>query len=78
MTAGKSSCPSNGRGRSLRLFEGNRLSRGHLCRLMPKLCSAITGLLYSIAHNTVSTITELFKLAKTQWSVAIEDATRDH
>ena len=45
MTAGKSSCLSNGRGRSPRLFEGNRLSRGHLCRLMPKLCRAITGLL---------------------------------
>ena len=26
---GKVGCPSNGRGRSPRLYEGNRLSRGH-------------------------------------------------
>ena len=48
---------------------------------MPKLCSAITGLLDSSSHNnTVSAAhRKLFKLTKTQWSaslrVAIDDAT---
>ena len=49
--------------------------------VMPELCSAITGLLYSSSHNnTVSNAHRNGLLAKTQWSaslrVAIDDATR--
>ena len=71
MAAGKSGC--------MRLFEGNRLSQGN-CWLMPELCSATTGLLYS-SSQLVSTITSRTIQTRRKDAipaslrVAIDDAT---
>ena len=48
---------------------------------MPELCSAITGLLYSLSHNnTVGAITsQIIQTRKDAgMRVAIDDATRGH